>query len=72
MMCVCKRGLTGHTTPKVRGICKLAVFQFRSLDLFLSLHSCYEDTWYCFVRRKLKFGEEIEKKLIFQDPSPLR
>ena len=23
---VCKRGLTGHTTPTVRGICKFAVF----------------------------------------------
>ena len=31
---VCKRGLTGHTTPTVRAICKFAVFQFRSLDLF--------------------------------------
>ena len=31
---VCKKGLTGHTTPTVRAICKFAVFQFRSLDLF--------------------------------------
>ena len=29
-----KRGLTGHTTPTVRGISKFAVFPFRSLDLF--------------------------------------
>ena len=48
---MCKRGLTGHTTPTVRGICKFAVF-FSVSPPVLSLHSCYEGTWHCFVRRK--------------------
>ena len=44
---MCKRGLTGHTTPTVRAICKFAVFPVSVSRPFLSLHSCYEGTWFC-------------------------